>query len=327
MSETGRGVIEPQAAARNLPPVLVWHRRADEYRKLLRQRLPGVPLETCSTGHLPDDARRAEVLLTWTPPPSALDRLPSLRWIHLAGAGADHLLDRDDLDPEVLISKSRGRFGLQAAEYVIGWLLHFLLEIEAYRRDQDRGRWNQRARPLLADATVGVVGLGNVGGTIAERLAGAGAQVLGSCRRSRPMASVAAVWAAGSWREMLPRCDALVLAAPLTEETRGMVDADALAALPDGAILVNVARGGLLVEDDLVAALRNGELRAAVLDAFEEEPLPPDCPLWTEPRVWITPHVAAPSEDDVIADEFADNYRRFLDGQSPEPRVDRTAGY
>ena len=136
------------------------------------------------------------------------------------------------------------------------------------------------------------------------------------------MPHVRRVFTPGDWRAMLPHCDALVLAVPLTDETRGMIDAAALAALPATAVLVNVARGALVDEDALLQALRDGRLGAAVLDTLTEEPLPP-----AEPRAWITPHVAGPSEIEPIADEFADNYRRFARGAGLENVVDRRLGY
>lgn len=327
MTAAGEGVVRAGLAPEQLKPVLVWHTRAEEYRKILMQHLPGVPIQTHSGPGPLRQACNADVLLTWTLPAGSLSQLPKLRWIHATGAGVDHLLDRPDLPPTVWLSRSDGRFGQQVAEYVLGYLLHTLLKIEDYRRDQDRGAWLARPRPLLADCRVGVIGLGHIGGAIAERLACFGPQVMGVCRSARPVPHVDRVFAQANWRAMLPLCDALVLAAPLTDQTRGMIDAEALQALPAGATLINVGRGRVVDEAALLEALRDGHLGAAVLDVFDEEPLPPDNPLWTEPNAWVTPHIAAPSEVEPIAAEFAVNYRRFVSGDPLLNQVDTDRGY
>lgn len=327
MSQLEDSARKATQAPEELPPVVVWHRRAEEYRRALAPRLPGVRIETVSGLRASQGAFDARVLLTWTIPPGELQRFPQLQWVQSSGAGVDHLLVRDDLGPGVLVTRSLGRFGAQTAEYVIGYLLSLLLGVETYRRDQDRAVWRPRARPLLRDLTVGIVGLGSLGSEIAEKLDRMGAQVLGVCRQPRPVPHVQRVFPADGWRDMLPHCGALVLAAPLTAETRGMVDAEALAALPPEAALINISRGALIDEKALLGALRAARLQAAVLDTFETEPLAPESQLWTEPRAWITPHVAGPSEVEPIAEEFADNYRRFAAGAEMANMVDRELGY
>ncbi len=290
------------------------------------RRLPGVPVEVRS-GSVRASPSEARALLAWSLPPGALTQLPALEWIQVMGAGVDHIIGRDDLSASVQVTRSLGRFGAQMAEYVIGYLLHQLIAIEDYRRDQDRGAWEGQARPLLQDAHIGVLGLGSTGQVVAERLAAFGAEVSGLCRKARPVPHVRHVYDARNWKQMLPTCDGLVLTLPLTPETRGMIDADALQLMPSGAVLINVARGALIDEEALLHALREGVIGAAVLDVFEQEPLPSESPLWTEPRAWVTPHIAGPSEIDSIADEFAENYRRFVDGGALAHLVDLQRGY
>ncbi len=309
-----------------IAPILVWHSRAEDYRKALMQRLPGVPVEVRS-GAVRAKPSEARALLTWSPPPGALGQLQALEWIHVMGAGVDGLLGRDDLSADVQLTRSLGRFGTQMAEYVVGYLLHQLIAIEDYRRDQDRGVWNGQPRPLLQDSHIGVIGLGSIGQVVAERLAAFGAEISGVCRTARPVPHVRHVYDARNWRQMVPACDALVLTLPLTQESRGMIDADVLAQMRPGAVLINVSRGELIDEEALILALRDGVLGAAVLDVFEHEPLPDESPLWIEPRAWVTPHIAGPSEVDSIATEFADNYRRFVEGTPLANLVDRQRGY
>ncbi len=327
MTSIDAGTVPTRPAPESLVPILVWHRRADQYRKALMSRLPGVRIDAHggeARVSLPSDA---EVLLAWQLPPGVLDQMPDLRWIQVTGAGVDGFLRRTDLRPDIELTRSLGRFPDQAAEYVLAYLLHSLVRIEDYRRNQDRGVWKQLARPLLRDQRIGIMGLGAIGGRIAGRLSALGADVVGVCRHGRPIPDVSRVVAFDAWRSILPGCDALVLALPLTDETAGLIDAEALATLPRGATLINVGRGELVSEDALVEVLRTGHVGAAVLDVFAEEPLPGEHPLWTEPSAWITPHIAAPSEIEPIADEFAANYRRFAGGEALANRVDRDRGY
>lgn len=320
---------------RQQPQIVVWDARADEYREALAKRLPGVTVtaiaaddrDTATTAHPGLSGARAEVLLAWKIPPGALTTLPRLRWVQVSGAGVDHFLHRTDLPADVVVSRSLGRFGAQVAEYVLAYLLHHLVGIEEYRDNQRRRQWKRRERPLLGDRTVGVIGLGSLGLPVARSIAAVGARVLGVRHSGVAIEGIEDVFSSKSWRSLLPRCDALVVAAPKTPDTVGMIDAEALAALPRGAVLINVARGDLVDEAALLEALDEGHLGAAVLDVFPIEPLPPESPLWDHPRAFVTPHVAAPSEIEVIAEEFADNYRRFVDGRELVNVVDRRRGY
>ena len=317
------------------PRILVWHAQANAYREALRRRLPDAPIDAISaaqheTGVAPETGATmdaAEVLLAWKVPPEALASMPSLSWVQVTGAGVDHFLDSPQLDAAIIVTRSLGRFGIQVAEYVVGYALNHLIGIGDYRDAQRRHEWSRGERPLLADRTVGIVGLGSLGLPTARALAALGARVLGVRHSGLSIEGIDDVFSAANWRDMLPSCDILVLAAPKTPETAGMIDADALAALPEGAVLINVSRGDLVNESALLAALDADHLGAAVLDVFATEPLPADHQLWDQPRAWITPHIAAPSEVEVIADEFAENYRRFIAGRELTNVVDRARGY
>jgi len=315
------------------PVILVWHRRQRAYRRALEPLLPGVEVRGLDPprGGPPDagdvPARRVGVLVTWDLPAGCLDLLPDLAWVQLTGAGVDHFLDRDDLAADVRLTRSLGRFGQQVAEYVVGFLLRDLLGIEAYRSRQELRRWEQGPRPLLADRTVGVVGLGSLGGRLATLLSAVGARVVGVNRGGDAVTGTDRVLPFREWHRLLPEVDILVLAAPLTPETRHMLDAAALSRLPEGATLVNVGRGELVDEQALLDALDSGRLRRAVLDVFSTEPLPADHPLWTAPGAVITPHVAAPSEPGPIAEEVAENYRRLVADEPLVNEVDRRRGY
>ncbi len=333
-----------------IPRVCVWHTQGDTYRDALRKRLPDTPIEAINaaahetgeavlgapdsgtvanhaTSLITDAISSAEILLAWKVPPRTLTSMPALRWVQVTGAGVDHFLESTELSAAVILTRSLGRFGIQISEYVIGYLLHHLIGIDTYREKQRSHEWARNNRPLLADRTVGIIGLGSLGLPTANALTALGARVLGVNHSGLAVPGIDDVFSAKSWHNMLPACDVLVIAAPKTVETVGMIDQRALGTLPKGAILINVSRGELIDEDALLEALENGHLGAAVLDVFAAEPLPEDDPLWDQSRAWITPHIAAPSEIEVIADEFAKNYRRYVAGGSLLNEVDRRRGY
>lgn len=287
-------------------------------------------------GREPDlkPTRGFPILLSWKYPPGGLRSLPDLAWIQVAGAGVDHVLNDPDLGPDVRVTRSLARFGAQVGEYVVGYLLAHLLDIERYREHQSEHRWVRAPRPLLADLTVGVVGLGALGRATVERLAPFGTTILGVRNTPEPVDGVAELFTTAfdasdpaHWHRMLPRCDVLVLTAPRTPETEGMIDSEVLDLLPEGAILINVARGALVDESAMIAALQSGRLAAAVLDVFHGEPLPENHPLWDLLNARLTPHIAAPSEPGPIASEFAENYRRFVAGEKLLNLVERERGY
>jgi phosphoglycerate dehydrogenase-like enzyme len=167
-----------------------------------------------------------------------------------------------------------------------------------------------------------ILGLGDLGRAIARVLRPFGAHVIGVRRSAEPVPEVDRTLPVSALREALPAANILIIAASLTADTRGLIGAPELALLPRGSYVVNVARGGLLDEAALIAALQSGHLAGAALDVFEREPLPPESPLWSMPNVIVTPHAAAHTEatDDRAVDLFAANLRRFLDG---EPLVNR----
>ena len=332
------------------PRVCVWHVQGATYRDALRERLPDAPIDainaaTHETGEavlgaldsgpvanhatsvIADAISSAEILLAWKVPPRTLTSMPALRWVQVTGAGVDHFLESTELSAAVIVTRSLGRFGIQISEYVIGYLLHHLIGIHTYREKQRSHEWDRNNRPLLADRTVGIIGLGSLGLPTANAQTALGARVLGVSHSGLAVPGIDDVFSARNWRNMLPACDVLVIAAPKTVETVGMIDQRALDALPKGTILINISRGELIDEDALLEALENGHLGAAVLDVFTAEPLPEDHPLWDQSRAWITPHIAAPSEIEVIADEFAKNYRRYVAGDPLLNAVERGRGY
>ncbi len=259
--------------------------------------------------------RDAQVYVGWGVPESVLEAGAHLEWVHSASAGIGSSLTPTMLDRSVVFTNSAGIHAPPMAETVLGMILHFGRGLDLALDAQRRGEWAQEAfypaeSPLfeLSEATVGIVGYGGIGREVARRVAALGAHVVALKRspRSKDSAALAPVGGSGSLagrveivsgegglNRLLETADVLVVTAPETAETRGMLDAEALARLRRGALLVNVARGTLIDEAALVEALREGRLRGAGLDVFAEEPLPEGHPLWELPNVLVTPHVSA----------------------------------
>jgi phosphoglycerate dehydrogenase-like enzyme len=209
--------------------------------------------------------------------------MPRLKVVQTLTAGVDHV--RDEVPEGVLLCNGRGIHNASTAELALTLTLASLRGVPGFVRDQDQGRWDAGWRVSLADRTVLVLGYGDIGRDIERRLLPFEVEVLRVARTARD-----GVHGLEDLPDLLPRADVVILILPGTSETRGLVDAGFLASMKDGALLVNVARGSVVVTDDLVAALRSGRLWAA-LDVTDPEPLPPEHPLWAEPQVLITPHV------------------------------------
>ncbi len=269
----------------------------------------------------------AEALFTWRFPPGFLARMPRLKWIQNSGAGVDHLMGNGEIGPAIVITRADGAFGFWMARYVAGHLLWEAQRMEACRASQAAGTWNSRLIPEdLSGRTALVVGFGRIGRQIGRALRELGMEVHGFVRTPRPDPEFP-LHGTEDLPALLPGARLLVLAAPLTEATRGLVNADLLAQGNPELTLINVGRGEQVVTAELLAALDAGQLGRAVLDVFPVEPLAGDSPLWGHPRVTITPHHSGPSTPRAMIPDLLANLRRYAEGRAPEGAVDRGRGY
>ncbi|MEI7643836.1 MAG: D-2-hydroxyacid dehydrogenase [Chloroflexales bacterium] len=287
-----------------------------------------------AAGDVAGDPSDAVVYFRWWMAQPALDQVlaiaPGLRWLHTPSAGVDRLLTPAVIARDLTLTNSAGVHAIPMAEFVLGFMLAHAKQIGVYRAAQAEARWvdDLQLRELY-ESTLLIIGMGGIGQAIAQRAAAFGMHIYGSRRTPQPMPGVARVVGSDSWRGLLPEADYIVVAAPLTAETRGMIDSAAFAAMKPSAYLINIARGALIDDLALIAALRNGQIGGAALDTFEQEPLPAESPLWALPNITITPHATASSprmHERQIA-IFIENLTRFRAGQPLLNIVDKSAGY
>lgn len=296
----------------------------------------------------------AELYFGYGIPSELLDRGQHLEWVHSGAAGVGSSLTPTMLDSRVVFTNSAGIHAPPMAETVLAMLLHFGRGIDIAIAGQRRSEWANEAyyvedSPLaeLSNATIGIIGFGGIGREVARRVASLGARVIAVKKNPprpgeanlEPVAGggvlgdrIEMVWGETGLDAVYRESDAVVVAAPDTPETRGMIDASALARMKSSAVLINVARGSLVVEEALVEALRAGAIRGAGLDVFSKEPLPADHPLWGIPNVLMTPHVSAVTRGfwKRQTELIVHNIEQYLTGAPAEKWlnvVDKRAGY
>jgi glyoxylate/hydroxypyruvate reductase A len=276
----------------------------------------------------PVEVAEVEVAIVWRHPAGGLRRFPKLRAIISIGAGVDHVLVDPDLPEGVPIIRTTGPEQVQLMrEYVVLQTLRLHRGQPALDDAKRAGAWRQQV-PLPAQTRrVGVLGLGALGADCAQALAGLGFTVSGWARTAREVPGVAVRSGPEGLHAVVAEADILVCLLPLTPETEGVLCADLFARMPEGAGLINCARGGHLVEEDLIPALEAGRPARAVLDVFRTEPLPDGHPFWAHPQIDITPHVASLISPETGGRIIARNLRAFLAGEPVADIVDPRRGY
>jgi D-3-phosphoglycerate dehydrogenase len=267
-----------------------------------------------------------KVPLDW----DAVVRAGRLKWIQSSAAGLDHCLVPAVVESDVTVTSASGVLADQVAEHATALITGWMRSLPVFFRAQQVKEFIRRPTRDLHHSTIGIVGFGGVGRRIAQVLSPFKTHILATDMFpiDKPDC-VEALWPADKLPDLLAAVDVLVLSAPLTPQTRGMIAAAEIAKMKKGALLANMARGPLVVERDLVAALTSGHLAGAVLDVTEEEPLPATSPLWEMPNVIITPHVAGQSRlrIDQMTDFFCDNLQRYQAGQPLRNLVDKQLGF
>jgi glyoxylate/hydroxypyruvate reductase A len=298
---------------------------AAEWRAELAKAFPAIELRVW-----PDigDPAAIEAALVWRPASGLLASLPSLKLIVSLGAGVDHLFADPLLPTHVPIVRIVDPHMTTAmSEYVQLQVLRLHRQDLLYLARQRAQRWEPLPQPNADARSVGVLGLGVLGSDAALKLAVLGFSVMGWSRGEKRRRGIECFHDRDGLDAMLARAQILVCLLPLTPATEGILDRRLFARLPRGAAIVNCARGRHLVEADLLAALESGQIAAAVLDVFRDEPLPPGHPFWGDPRIAITPHVAAATHAPTAAPGVAENLRRLASGRPLLNRVDPSERY
>jgi len=260
-------------------------------------------------------------------PRAALLEGPSVRWVSVGGSGTDHLGRWDTA--RVTVTNAAGVAADMMAEYTIGGLLHFSLDLPGFRRAQASRTWIAGKVQPIEGQTLLILGLGQTGRAIATRAKALGMHTIGVRARPQPVENLDEVHPTTALAELLPRADAVAVCVPLLDSTRGLLGADAIAAIKPGAVLVDVSRGGVVDQRALADALASGQLRGAALDVFETEPLPGDSPFWDMDNVIVTPHCSSVYDGWTLKSVamFCENLWRYRRGEPLSNVVDPARGY
>lgn len=256
-------------------------------------------------------------------------RAPKLKWVHALTAGVEKLIFPEMQASNVVLTNSRGIHGIPVSEHVLALILAFNRCLNLLIRQQIDRKWKRVFPDEIHEKTIGIIGLGSIGREIAKRSKGLGMQVLATKRKASQEIFVDKMYPPDKLLDMLSLCDFVVVSLPLTEETKELLRLEHFTAMKRSAYLINIARGNIIRQNDLIQALQEGLIRGAGLDVFEQEPLPEDSPLWDMPNVIISPHVASSSPYylDRAIKTFADNLARYANGGEMFNIIDKVKGY
>ena len=314
-----------------------------EWAAELKMQLP-TDIQTVwvdSDGDFASDPRGAEAFLSWFYVKSdtlhkVLAAAPTLRWQHTPSAGVNNILTPDFLGRNLVLTNGAGVFAEPIAEFVFAFILNHAKQLSKLQALQAEHSWGQdwycrqNGGPRdLEEATLLIIGAGGIGQAIAQRASAFSMRVWGCRRNPQPLSGFDRMVGPQGWRTLLPEAEYVVLAAPLTAETIGMIDDAALRSMRSNAYLINIARGALVDQVALLTALQEGWIAGAGLDALWTEPLPPESPFWSLPNVFVTPHCSgfSPKNNQRSIALFLDNLNRFRSGMPLRNVVDQIAGY
>lgn len=309
--------------------MLIGEFSAEDYacwRQALVAGLPGG--ETLFLANEQYDPALIEIALVANPPAGSLAGLKNLRLIQSLWGGVDRLLSDPTLPADAPIVRLVDSNLTQAmTECALACVMFLHRQLPAYARQQTAREWKQLPQALTKERRVGILGFGQLGRAVARALASLGFDVAAWSASGQRVDGIKSWSDASGLFGLVERTDILINLLPLTDKTKGILNAALFGDLPKGASIINLARGGHLNENDLLDALDRAQLSHAILDVFEHEPLPPQHPFWTHPRITVLPHVAAVTDVKSAAKIAAENIKAFRAGRMPAPLVDRAKGY
>lgn len=297
--------------------------KAEPWLAALHRELPDAVLYDWHADPTP-----ADYAVVWAPPQAFFDSQPQLQAVFNIGAGVNALMALPGLPPHLpVVRLEDAGMAQQMAEYVTHAVLRHYRGFDGYDASARAGEWRRHAPPRRADYPVGVMGMGTLGTHVAQVLAQFGFPVHGWARTARHVEGVQCFHGAAQLDEFLQVTRILVCLLPLTPQTQDIVNARSLALLRPGGYLINVARGALVVDDDLLAAIASGHLAGATLDVFRTEPLPAGHAFWKEPKITLTPHISAATLRDEAIAQIAGKIRALREGRAISGIVERARGY
>ncbi|MCK5443181.1 MAG: glyoxylate/hydroxypyruvate reductase A [Maribacter sp.] len=299
--------------------------KAKIWKEAFRKRAPEFPVY----GHLEKHQKKnIQMALVWKPPQGIFKDYPNLRCIASTGAGVDFLFKDKDLPENIPITRVVDEYlAKDMSEHVLAVILCHLKNLNQYKQDQYNRVWKPEGYHRIEDLTVGIMGLGALGKVLAKDLVSYGFKAQGWSNSKKNIANLKTYAGVDEQFQFLSSTQILVCLLPLTKETVGILDKDLFEQLRKGAFIVNVARGGHIVDNDLLMMIEKGHLSGASLDVYHQEPLPKDHPFWDHPKIHMTPHCASVSDPDSIVPQILENYQRLIAGKELLNLVSRLKGY
>jgi len=300
-------------------------RKIGSWKKALVAKAPDISIYSYLEEHPKEEITLACV---WKQPADILKQYPNLKCIASFGAGVDFIFKDQSIPEHIPITRVVDPvLAGDMSEFVLALILSFLKNLNSYKTDQLKKAWYPREYKRISDITVGIMGMGALGEELAVDLIKNGFKVIGWATSPKEIPE-AEVYAGNSEKNIfLSRSNILVCLLPLTQQTTGILNNKLFKELPKQSYVINVARGGHLVDEDLLEYINNGHLAGAGLDVFHEEPLPFEHPFWTHPKIQITPHVASVSDIESVIPQLLENYRKLTEGKPLNNTVNREKGY
>ncbi|SDZ82636.1 glyoxylate/hydroxypyruvate reductase A [Desulfuromusa kysingii] len=301
------------------------HRNVSDWIQALHTHGPDLKIEVWPDISAPEEV---ELALCWNHPDGSLQQFPNLKCISSLGAGINQLLDDDSRPTEIpLVRLVDDNLKQSMAEYVMAGVLEQFRRFKDYRQQQSEKRWAELEIPHISELCVGIMGCGEIGRFVGNKLADFGFTVRGWSRTQQDCGQFHIYAGDDELESFLSHANILVCLLPLTPKTENILNLQVFNQLPKNAFLINAARGSHLVEADLLSALESGQLSGALLDVCRQEPLSEQHPFWTHSKISITPHIASPTNPESAAEQIVDNYHRVLSGESLLNLVDIECGY
>lgn len=278
----------------------------------------------------PNDINREEIefALAWNHPLGAFKKYPNLKCISSMGAGVDHILKDPNLPEAAVVTRiTEPNLAKDMAEFTIALVMNHVRGLTYYKASEQKHLWKPKPYLKSSDITIGVMGMGVLGAHVAKKLKETGFSVNGWAKTVKEIENIAVYVGEDGLNAFLGTADILICLLPLTKETTNILNKDTFRRMPEGAYLINVARGEHLVENDLIEAIDAGHLSGASLDVFREEPLPASHPFWEHPYISITPHIASITNPATAVNQILENYDRFRNNEPLIGTVSLTKGY